>query len=50
VVEKLCFAIKAGPLQIRRIGDNANIIVFKELSGMLRDSYRIRFMERYKRY
>jgi hypothetical protein len=35
MVEELCFAIKADPLQIRREGDNANIIFEREGFGCL---------------
>lgn len=41
MVEEVCFAIKADPLQIRREGGNANIIFLKEQFGVLRSSCRI---------
>jgi hypothetical protein len=50
VVEEVCFAINADPLQIRREGDNANIIFLEEWSGVLKGSCRIGFMQIYRRY
>jgi hypothetical protein len=50
VVEEVCFAIKADPLQIRREGDNANIIFLKEWSRVFKSSCRIRLMQKYRRY
>jgi hypothetical protein len=39
--EEVCFAVKADAQQIRREGNNAKIIFFKERSGVFRSSYRI---------
>ena len=36
MVEEVCFAIKADPLQVRRESDNANIIILKECLGYSR--------------
>jgi hypothetical protein len=50
VVKEVCFAIKADPLQVRREGDNANVIFLKEWSRVFKSSYRIRFIQKYRRY
>jgi hypothetical protein len=41
VVEELDFPIKASPLQIKREGDNVNIIFSKTRLGVFMSSYRI---------
>ena len=50
MVEEVCFVIKADTQQIRRKGDNENLIFLKERSGVFRSSCRIQFMQNYRRY
>lgn len=50
MAEEGCFAIKADPLQVRRDNNNTNIIFLKEWSKVFRNSCRIRFMRKYRRY
>lgn len=50
MVGGICFTTNADPPQIRRDSGNVNIIFLKERSGVLRSSYRIRFILQCKRY
>jgi hypothetical protein len=50
VVKELCFAINGDFPQIRREGDDVNVIFWRKGFRVFRGSHGIRLMQKYKRY